>query len=276
MQFLLYKDNTDINSLKYKDYIFGIYMYLRIPPFLYKFNGDKLTDKENQEQIKDFKELIKLQNEKDIKAIFVINSVFEPDTYENMQIFKQNLKTLYELGLRYLVIPSSHWILSKELINEFPEINLINSPFFKIANNQNVYDLAVNGVKYIYLDKHFLRNSDIHKKLLKLKEQFNLKFIIADDYSYIHEKNQVDNIFYYERNFIRHDFISPFYKDINNIFDIIDLRIGNEDIIEKYINKDEIVFDYNIKHIKDIEKFKQINHNCQHRCFSCQTCDRKV
>lgn len=155
---------------KYKDYIFDVYFTVRIPPFLQDAMGATFTE---DALVQMFKNAIAIQNETGIIVSATFNNINVPATYENLQIFKSNLKYLYDAGLRSMTIPHTHWMLTGELQKEFPEMYIKNTVLRNVNTPQQFWNAAEAGFDYINIDRKLLRDEEMLKRIKEAQTKFH-------------------------------------------------------------------------------------------------------
>ena len=77
--------------------------------------------------------------------------------YDNYKLFVENLKPLYERGLRCITIPHAHWVVMG-LHKEFPEMEIKNTILRKVSTGQDFIYAAEQGFDYINLDRILMRD----------------------------------------------------------------------------------------------------------------------
>ena len=101
---------------KHKDWIYDIYFTCRVPPFTQDAMGSIIT-----EDFRDavFENAMYIQETLGIKVSATFNNFNVSPKYENYKTFVENLRPLYEKGLRSMTIPHGHWV-AMGLKKEFP------------------------------------------------------------------------------------------------------------------------------------------------------------
>lgn len=157
-----------------KEYIYDFYFTCRIPPFMQDAMGDVFTDPE--EDHKYLNELaINIQNFTGITASAVFNNIYVPPTQDNLDLFIENFKPLYEAGIRSVTIPHTHWVASGQIQANFPELFIKNTILRNVAEPREVSHLAKAGFHYINLDRDLMRDHEKLKRFKKAKEQYGVK-----------------------------------------------------------------------------------------------------
>ena len=171
--------NNDFLNDKYipflienKDVIYDMYATVRMEPFTQDAMGN--TDIKGKESA-DF--LFMLQNATGIPITPTFNNTAISPSLENMKLFVENLKPLYERGLKSVIVPFSHWVQTGIFKKEFPNLLVKNTILSKLNNMQNIYDAARIGYDYINVDRALMRNIYLLEQLpivkKKIKERFD-------------------------------------------------------------------------------------------------------
>lgn len=148
---------------KYKDWIYDIYFGYSIPPFI----QDAMQQGGNSNQEKNFKRLLSLQEKTGVKISATFNNIHIPSTEENLKLFINNLKPLYEMGLRSITQPSNHWMLMGAIKKAFPDMFIKNTVLKRVGTAQDFWNACEMGYDYINLDRILMRDE---KELKHIKE----------------------------------------------------------------------------------------------------------
>ena len=95
------------------------------------------------------------------------NNIQVPPTQENLDIFIQNFRFLYDAGVRIVTLPHTSWVLTGQLQKEFPELFIKNTILREVTRPNEIVNLAKAGFHYVNLDRDLMRDRDT---LLKIKE----------------------------------------------------------------------------------------------------------
>ena len=160
--------------LECKDYIYDFYFTCRIAPFLQDAMGDIFIDPtEDHKYLNDL--ALAIQEHTGVTASAVFNNIYVEPTQQNLDLFIENFRPLYEAGIRSVTIPHTHWVAGGQLQAEFPELFIKNTILRNVSEPRDISHLAKAGFNYINLDRDLMRD---HEKLLrfkKAKEQYGVK-----------------------------------------------------------------------------------------------------
>jgi hypothetical protein len=152
-----------------KDWIYDIYFTCRIPPFTQDAMGAVFRE-EDKDVI--FENAMIIQKALGIKISATFNNVNVSPKYENYKLFVDNLKPLYEKGLRCITIPHGHWV-AMGLKKHFPEMEIKNTILRKVATGQDFWYNADQGFDYINLDRILMRDVEELKSIKRAQLKYH-------------------------------------------------------------------------------------------------------
>jgi len=160
-----------------KDYIFDFYATIRIPPFDNDaMGGTFINDEALIEQALFYQEVFK------IPVTCTFNNKYISPSLENMKIFIENFRPLYEKGLKRIILPFQHWLMTGEIQKEFPDLYIKNTILNEISNPQDIYN-AAKYYDFIYVDRNVMRDLDtleMYPELKKkIKKDFNKDIVLS-------------------------------------------------------------------------------------------------
>ena len=156
--------NALIPFLKeYKDYIYDIYFTCRMPPFVQDAMGDVVDGDMRDTSLN----ALFVSQETGIPLSATFNNIQVPPTQENLDIFIQNFRFLYDAGVRIVTLPHTSWVLTGQLQKKFPELFIKNTILREVTRPNEIVNLAKAGFHYVNLDRDLMRDRDT---LLKIKE----------------------------------------------------------------------------------------------------------
>jgi hypothetical protein len=169
----------DLNSfvdflLECKEVIYDFYFTCRIPPFTQDAMGDVFMGQEEDWEYLNGLALA-IQEHTGITASAVFNNIYVRPSQENLDLFIENFKPLYEKGLRSVTIPHTHWVATGQIQEAFPGLFIKNTILRNVSEPREISHLAKAGFNYINLDRDLMRD---HEKLLrfkKAKEKYGVK-----------------------------------------------------------------------------------------------------
>ena len=310
-----------ISFLKeYKSFIYDFYFTCRIEPFNQDAMGDVFVGKEE-----DYDYLIALalsiQNETGITASAVFNNIEVRPSQQNLDIFIENFKEVYDAGIRSATIPHTHWMATGQIKKAFPELFVKNTILRNVSEPRDIEKLAQAGFDYINLDRDLMRDHDKLRRFKKAKAQFGVKLsllanescaggCIMMDEHYQFNNTRTDGPQYFNDPISRvscpkwnHEDFSialktanfpPWREDWQEFLDDLGIDVikmhGREshvrlketmDIIKKYANNEEILFDsFNdfIEETNMVDKPISVWRNkiktCKFDCWDCGYCDK--
>lgn len=154
----------------HKSLIYDVYFTCRIPPF----NQDAMGDTFIGEVQNLVENAFIIQEEFNIPISATFNNIQVRPDQKNLDEFIQNLRPLYERGLRSCTIPSTHWIMTGQLQRHFPEMKWKNTILREVSTAAEVAKQAEAGFNYINLDRDLIRNRDELQKIKRVKEKYNV------------------------------------------------------------------------------------------------------
>ena len=161
---------------KHKDLIFDIYFTCRIPPFIQDAMGDLYFTQEDNQQL--IQTALYIQNETGINVSATFNNTLIPPTQKNLDIFLKNFKELYDAGIKSITIPHTHWVSTKQIKKQFPDIFIKNTILRNITQANQVFELAKNGFDYVNIHRDLMRNLDVLKEIKEVSNLTGIKIAL--------------------------------------------------------------------------------------------------
>ena len=159
---------------KYRDYIYDFYFTCRMPPFVQDAMGDVFLGGQD-----DHDYLIGLafhiQNELGITASAVFNNTMVRPSQENLDLFIENFRQLYNAGMRSVTIPHTSWMATGQIKAAFPDLFVKNTILRNVSEPRDISKLAEAGFDYVNLDRDLMRDHEKLKRFKKAKEMFGVK-----------------------------------------------------------------------------------------------------
>ena len=305
---------------KYKNHIFDIYFTCRIPPFTQDAMGDIFQNE--QDNLFAIQTALFIQSETGIKISATFNNINIRPDQNNLDIWIENFKPLYQAGIRSCTLPHTSWMLTGQIQKEFPQLFVKNTILRNISEANQIAELAKAGFNYINLDRDLMRNHLRLKEVKKVKEKYNIKIsLLANesckgncplmDEHYTFNNTRNNNIQFFNDPISRVSCskwentdkalplktanLSPWredwdeYKELGiDVFKMhgresIPMLFESLDIIEKYINKQNILYsnfeEYFINNqikYSDILLWRDKIKQCKFDCWDCTFCDTIV
>ena len=177
--------NEFISFLKeYKPFIYDFYFTCRVDPFLQDAMGDVFDGGEE-----DHNYLIELalhiQSETGITASAVFNNTEVRPSQQNLDIFIESFRPVYESGIKSATIPHTHWMATGQIKKAFPELFVKNTILRNVSEPRDIQHLAKAGFDYINLDRDLMRDHEKLKRFKKAKQQYGVKIsLLANEGCY--------------------------------------------------------------------------------------------
>jgi hypothetical protein len=154
---------------KNKDFIYDLYFTSRIPPFMQDAMGAMF--KEDQ-LVQIFNNALAIEKETGVRVSATFNNTDVPATAENLEIFVNNLKYMYQAGLRSMTQPHNHWMMTGVFKEMFPEMQVKNTVLKRVATAQDFWNAAEAGYDYVNLDRILLRDESMLKRIKEAQLKF--------------------------------------------------------------------------------------------------------
>ena len=158
---------------KYKDYIYDIYFTCRIDPFVQDAMGDVFIQKESHQIA--IETALYVQKETGITISATFNNISVRADQKNLETWIKNFKPLYEAGVRSCTLPHTHWLLTKQVKHNFPELFVKNTILRAVKEPREVAALAQAGFNYVNLDRVLMRDHDRLKEIKRVKDKYGIK-----------------------------------------------------------------------------------------------------
>ena len=165
---------------KYKHLIYDVYFTSRIPPF----TQDAMGDVFNETQFNLLNEnafIIPKITGVPLSATF--NNIEVPPTSENLTIFIENFKRLYDKGVRIVTIPHTLWMLTGRFQKEYPDVLIKNTILRNTQRANEVIKQVEAGFHYINFDRDLMRDEDTLKRMQDVKKYCKEKLGVDIKYS---------------------------------------------------------------------------------------------
>jgi hypothetical protein len=177
--------NEFISFLKeYKSFIYDFYFTCRVSPFDQDAMGDVFNGGEE-----DHNYLIGLalhiQNETGVAASAVFNNIQVRPSQQNLDLFIENFRPVYDSGIKSATIPHTHWMATGQIKKAFPDLFVKNTILRNVSEPRDIEHLAKAGFDYINLDRDLMRDHEKLKRFKKAKSQFGVKIsLLANEGCY--------------------------------------------------------------------------------------------
>ena len=159
--------NQFIPFLKeHKEYIYDIYFTCRMPPFTQDAMGDVIDGDIRETTLN----ALFVSQETGVPLSATFNNIQVSPTQENLDIFIENFRFLYDNGVRIVTLPHTTWMLTGQIQREFPELKVKNTILREVTRPNEIVNLAKAGFYYINLDRDLMRDRDSLLRIKKAKE----------------------------------------------------------------------------------------------------------
>jgi hypothetical protein len=143
--------------------IFDLYFTCRMPPFLQDAMGDTFLGDVRDSTFN----ALYISDKTGIPLSATFNNLYVIPNQENLDMWINNFRGLYERGVRIVTLPHTTWMLTGQIQKEFPDLYVKNTILREVSKPNEVVSLAKAGFNYINLDRDLMRDKD---QLLKLKK----------------------------------------------------------------------------------------------------------
>lgn len=139
------------------DIVSDLYFTCRIKPFDSDAMGGIIVPEEREVVINN---AFVISEQFGIPISATFNNIHSSPSYQNYLIFIENLKPLYDKGLRVITIPHTSW-LKFGLKDKFPELFVKNTILHRVNTAAETHKLFEAGFDYINLDRNLIRDFDM-------------------------------------------------------------------------------------------------------------------
>ena len=170
-----YQFNDYLEFLReHKDYIYDIYFTCRMPPFIQDAMGDVFLKEEDHFGALD--NAIGLSRSTGIPLSATFNNTLVRPTQQFLDLFISNFKQVYSSGvIQSATIPHTHWVATKLIQQEFPELEIKNTILRNVTEPREVVALGNAGFNYVNLDRDLMRDHDKLKEIKRAAEHVGVK-----------------------------------------------------------------------------------------------------
>ncbi len=158
---------------KNKSYIYDIYFTCRIAPFNQDAMGDIFLHEDDYAHA--IKTALHIQNVTGITVSATFNNLNVRPDQQNLDLWIENFKPLYEAGIRSCTLPHTSWLLTKQIKTEFPRLFIKNTVLRSVKEPREVASLAEAGFDYVNIDRVLMRDYDRLREIKKVKDKYNIK-----------------------------------------------------------------------------------------------------
>ena len=139
------------------DSIFDLYFTCRIPPFDQDAMGTIFGEDDWMTPIAN---ALYVQQQTGIPISATFNNKFISPNAQNMRLWIENFKPLYDAGIKSVTLPFTSWLMFGEIQKTFPKLYIKNTVLWALDEPRQVYDAFINGFDYVNLDRNLIRNQE--------------------------------------------------------------------------------------------------------------------
>ncbi|MBT7302763.1 MAG: hypothetical protein HN849_24750 [Victivallales bacterium] len=156
-----------------QDDVFDLNFTCHIPPFTRDAYAVFQSPMQAQVHVRD---MLRLQERTGLKVSALFNNTYVPPTKENLQLFIENLRPLYDLGLRSATVPHTLWMKWGALQQAFPELYIKNTVLREVRSGQDFWNTAMAGFDYVNLHRIVARNRPVLKEIRRAQGKFEKEY----------------------------------------------------------------------------------------------------
>jgi predicted O-methyltransferase YrrM len=135
--------------------------------------GDIFVQKEDNQFAIEVALYIQKETGISISATFN-NTMIRPDQ-KNLELWIDNFRPLYQAGVKSCTLPHTHWLLTKQIKHNFPDLFVKNTILRAVKEPREVAQLAQAGFNYVNLDRVLMRDHDRLKEIKRAKDKYGIK-----------------------------------------------------------------------------------------------------
>lgn len=298
----------------YKDYISDLYFTCRVAPFVQDAMGDVFMSEDDPQYMIDM--ALYIQQKTGITASATFNNISVRPTQENLDLWIESFKPIYNSGIRLCTLPFNHWLLTGQIQKEFPDLEVRASILMDTKTPTDVYNAVTSGFHSVCIDRALMRDHDTIKTIVKIKRKNPFKLVLLANEGclgkcpvmsehYHYNNTRTTDSQYFNNSISRvscpkWDFTNPavvlktadipaWKEDWDEFLDMgVDIfkMHGREnikkiyetmDIVRNYAQNKEKLYDIDLGISEsDANKWRKIIKTCKFECWSCNFCDRKA
>ena len=149
-------------------YIRDLYFTCRIPPFTQDAMGDVYTEPEMYHATT--LNALKIAELSDLPLSATFNNIHVDPTMDNLREWCRYFQPIYDLGVRIVTLPHTHWVASGMIQRIFPDLFIKNTILRNVDKPRDIVNLAKAGFHYINLDRDLMRDADTLYRIRQAKE----------------------------------------------------------------------------------------------------------
>ena len=153
--------------IEHKHLIYDLYFTCRIPPFSQDAMGDIFVVDPISGTTRN---ALFISQETGIPLSATFNNIWIRPDQENLNLWIENFKPLYDKGVRIVTLPHTTWVSSGQIQKEFPELFIKNTILREVTKANEIVACARAGFHYINLDRDLMRDRDALNRVIEAKE----------------------------------------------------------------------------------------------------------
>lgn len=151
---------------RYKNLIFDLYFTCRMPPFEQDAMGDLFISDPRETT----HNALYISQQTSIPLSATFNNIFVRPSQQNLDLFIQNFRPLYEIGVKIVTLPHTIWVSTGQIQKEFPELYIKNTILREVTRPNEVVALAEAGFHYVNLDRDLMRDRESLERIKTAKD----------------------------------------------------------------------------------------------------------
>jgi predicted O-methyltransferase YrrM len=155
----------------HREVIYDLYFTCRMPPFVQDAMGDVIIGN----HLAPIEAALYIQDTLGIPISATFNNILVRPSQQNLDLFIQNFKQLYDLGIHSATIPHTHWMATGQIQKAFPKLNVKNTILRNVTQPSEVAKLAEAGFHYVNLERDLMRDHDKLKVMRKVANKYGIK-----------------------------------------------------------------------------------------------------
>ena len=160
-----------------KDFIYDIYITIRIPPFLQDAMG--VVFKNKKEEKKSLEQAIRISKQTGIRLSATFNNILVRPSQDNLDLWIENFSKIYSSDIfKSVTLPHSSWVATGQVRKAFPDIEIKNTVIRNVTEAKQIVGLANAGFDYVNLYRDLMRDYDKLKIIKKAKKLVGVKVVI--------------------------------------------------------------------------------------------------
>ena len=151
------------------DQLFDILFTSRVAPFTTDAHA-LLINQEDADRL--LEQMLNIQEATGVAVSPIFNNIFVPNTKENLDVFIDNFRPLYERGVRSITQPHLLWMLTGRLQQAFPELMFKDTVLRETRSAQDFWNHAEAGYSYVNIDRRLARDEKELREIHRAQNKF--------------------------------------------------------------------------------------------------------